>query len=87
MLIFRLAEHRLCAQLAATDQIVPNQLKQPTNRPTMRWIFQCFEGMSLVTFQLPQSPPQWEQANLEPLHRQVAALLGPGCQKLYNIPD
>ena len=38
-------------QLAATGQTVPNQLKQPTDRPTLRWIFQCFEGVSLVVFQ------------------------------------
>jgi G:T/U-mismatch repair DNA glycosylase len=55
-------------QLAATSQTVPNQLKQPIDRPTMRWIFQCFEGMSLATFQPPQGPPHRELANLEPLH-------------------
>jgi transposase len=87
VLVYRLAEHRLREQLAATSQTVPNQLKQPTDRPTMRWIFQCFEGVSLVTFQPPQGPPHWELANLEPLHEQVSALLGPDCQKLYKSPD
>ena len=64
-------------QLAATDQTVPNQLKQPTGRPALRWIFPCFEGVSLVVLQLPQGPPQRDLAGLEPLHEQVAALLGP----------
>jgi transposase len=45
LLVYRLAEHRLRAQLAATGQTVLNQLKQPTDRPTMRWMFQCFEGI------------------------------------------
>src|SRR5262249_45533940 len=48
LLVYRLAEHRLRAQLAATGQTVPNHRKQPTDRPTMRWIFHCFEGISLV---------------------------------------
>jgi transposase len=87
LLVYRLAEHRLREQLAATGQTVPTQLKQPTDRPTMRWIFQCFEGVSLVTFQTPQGPPHWELANLEPLHEQVSALLGPDCQKLYKSPE
>lgn len=82
LLVYRLAEHRLREQLVATGQAVPNQLKQPTDRPTMRWIFQCIEGVSLVTSQ----PPHGELANLEPLHEQVAALLGPDCQKLYKSP-
>jgi transposase len=86
LLVYRLAEHRLRAQLAATGQTVPNQLKQPTDRPTMRWMFQCFEGVSLVAFQRPQGPPQRELAGLQPLHEQVVALLGASCAKLYK-PD
>ncbi|HEV2458075.1 MAG TPA: IS1634 family transposase [Ktedonobacterales bacterium] len=87
LLVYRLAEHRLREQLAATGQTVPSQLKQPTDRPTMRWIFQCFEGVSLVAFQPSHGPPHSELANLEPLHEQVAALLGPYCEKLYKVDD
>ena len=85
LLVYRLAEHRVREQLAATGQTVPNQLKQPTDRPTMRWMFQCFEGVSLVVFQPPHGPPQRDLAGLEPLHEQVAALLGPYCEKLYKV--
>jgi len=87
LLVYRLAEHRLREQLAATSQTAPNQLKQPTDRPTMRWIFQCFEGVSLVTFQSLHGPPRQDLANLEPLHEQIATLLGPSCEKLYKVDD
>jgi hypothetical protein len=88
LLVYRLAEHRLRERLAATGQIVPNQLKQPTERPTMRWIFQCFEGISLVRFLAPLGPPSHEIVEivgLEPLHHQVIRLLGPDCEKLYEL--
>jgi len=87
LLVYRLAEHRLREQLAATGQTVPNQLKQPTDRPTMRWMFQCFEGISLVGFALPNGPPHRGIAGLEPLHEQVVALLGAYCEKLYKVAD
>jgi transposase len=87
LLVYRLAEHQLREQLAATGQTVPNQLKQPTDRPTMRWMFQCFEGISLVTFQPPQGPPHQDLAGLEPLHTQVVTLLGASCKKLYQLDD
>jgi hypothetical protein len=48
LLVYRLTEHRLSAQLAAPSQTVPIQLKQPTDRPTMRWMLQFFEGIRLV---------------------------------------
>ena len=58
LLVYRLAEHRLRTQLTVTGQTVSNQLSKPTNRPTMRWVFQCFEGISLVVFQPAFGPPR-----------------------------
>lgn len=87
LLVYRLAEHRLREQLAATGQTVPNQLKQPTDRPTMRWMFQCFEGISLVEFTLPNGPPHRDIAGLDPLHEQVVALLRAYCEKRYKVED
>ena len=85
LLVYRLAEHRLREQVAATGQTVPNQLKQPTDRPTMRWMFQCFEGINLVRFVPLQGPPLQEITGVEPLHEQVLRLLGPDCEKLYRL--
>jgi transposase len=53
LLVYHFAEHRLREQLAARGQTVPHQLSKPTDRPTMRWIFQCFEGIGLLTFPQP----------------------------------
>ena len=86
LLVYRLAEHRLREQLAATGQTVPNQLSKPTDRPTLRWIFQVFEGLSLLTFRQPAGPPEQAVTGLEPLHEQVLALLGPTYEKYYK-PD
>jgi len=83
LLIYRLAEWRLRQQLAATDQTVPNQLKQPTNRPTMRWMSECFEGISLLTIPSPGGS-QTLVHGLEPLHALVLRLLGPSVSKLYE---
>jgi hypothetical protein len=85
LLVYRLAEHRLHERLVATGQTVPSQAKQPTGRPTLRWMFQCFEGVSLVHFVPPHNPPQHAIAGLEPLHKQVLSLLGSFCEKLYEL--
>ena len=52
LLVYRLAEHVLRRQLTAASQTVPNQVNKPTDRPTMRWIFQCFEGIDLLHIHL-----------------------------------
>jgi transposase len=85
LLVYRLAEHRLRQQLAATSQSVPNQLRRPTDRPTMRWMFQCFEGICLVRFFTPHGVPHHTITGVDPLHVQVTRLLGPFCKKLYAL--
>src|SRR5205823_14106135 len=51
LLVYRLAEHRLRTRLAETEQTIPDQVHKPTARPTMRWVFQCFEGIELLHVQ------------------------------------
>jgi hypothetical protein len=85
LLVYRLAECRLRRQLAATSQTVPNQLKQPTDRPTLRWTFQCFEGVSLLRFVPLHGPPQHELTGVAQLHEQVIRLPGPYCEKRSEL--
>src|SRR5262249_23086825 len=51
LLVYRLAEFRLRSRLAQTQQTIPDQVHKPTARPTMRWVFQCFEGIELLQIQ------------------------------------
>lgn len=48
-------------------------------------VFQCFEGISLVCVLPPQGPAHHEIVGLEPLHHQVIRLLGPHCEKRYEL--
>jgi transposase len=85
LLVYRLAEHRLRTRLAETGQTIPNQVNMPTNRPTMRWVFQCFEGIELVHLQT-QGQVTTLTLRLQPLHAHILTLLGPLYQRLYQLP-
>jgi transposase len=82
LLVYRLAEHLLRSQLAATEQTVPNQINKPTDRPTMRWIFQCFEGIDLLHIRAGLRE-HIQVLGLQPLHRKILLLLGPAFCKIY----
>jgi transposase len=84
LLVYRLAEQRLREQLAATGQVVPSQVKKPTARPTLRWMFQCFEGVDLLHIRHGPDPAIAVVLRLEPLHQQVLALLGPSYEEFYK---
>ena len=48
LLVYSVTQRRLRQQLAPQHETVPNQINQPTERPTLRWIFQLLEGIHRV---------------------------------------
>jgi transposase len=84
LLVYRLAEHRVRERLEATGQTIPSQLRKPTDRPTMRWVFQCFEGIDLLHIRHGPEPALALVLRLQPVHQQVLALLGPSYEEFYK---
>jgi len=85
LLVYRLAEHRLRSRLVETKQTVPNQVGKQTARPTMRWVFQLFEGIDLLRIGSP-ADTTLHVLRLQPVHKQILSLLGQPYQKIYNLP-
>lgn len=84
LLVYALAEHHIRQQLAARDQTLPDQTGKPTQRPTIRRVFQMLEGIDVLYI---------EQAgvrrrlilNLTELRRRILGLFSPHVQKIYDL--
>lgn len=48
LLVYAVAQRRLRQELARQNETIPNQINQPTNRPTLRWVFQVLEGIERI---------------------------------------
>ena len=48
LLVYSVAQRRLRRYLAHQNETIPNQINQPTARPTLRWVFQRLEGIHRV---------------------------------------
>ena len=48
LLVYSVTQRRLRGQLGRQHDTIPNQINQPTERPTLRWIFQLLEGIHRV---------------------------------------
>lgn len=48
LLVYALAEHKLRQRLQETGETIPNQVGKPTQRPTLRRIFQMFQGIDMA---------------------------------------
>lgn len=48
LLVYTLAQRQLRQRLKQSQSGIKNQLGKLTDRPTLRWIFQCFQSVHLL---------------------------------------
>ena len=82
LLVYTLAQRYLRQKLKDFDSSVPNQLGKPTRIPTMRWVFQVFEGVHLLLKRVDDGIHEMV-LNINPIRRHILQILGPPFQKLY----
>ena len=80
LLVYNLAQRKLRQQLESTNNRVKNQVKKLTNKPTMRWIFQMFQAVHLVTINGAK-----QISNLTQERQDILRHLGEYCCQYYLI--
>jgi transposase len=82
LLVYMIAQRYLRQRLEQARSCVPNQLGKATRTPTMRWIFQLFEGVHLL-IRTTQDRTEEIILNMNPVRNHVLAILGPQFEKIY----
>ena len=78
LLVYTWGQRQLRQTLTRTQSPVKNQLGRPTDRPTLRWIFQCFQSIHLL---LQTGVVQVSNLTEERLH--LLKLFPPSSQRYY----
>jgi len=84
LLVYALAERALRTELVQRNESIPNQVGKPTQRPTMRRIFQVFEGVDVLLVRDSRGI-QRQVMNLKPIHHQILGLLGAEVRNCYIL--
>ncbi len=79
LLVYTLAQRQIRAALSASQSTVKNQLGKSINNPTLRWIFECFQSIHLVTYHEEQ-----DIYNLTPERNFILAFFPENCRRYYN---
>ena len=83
LLIYALAERQLRLMLANHNETIPDQKGKPTQTPTIRWIFQIFEGIDVLSIWIDGQQTTRQVLNLTLVHKQVIQLFGSHVGKCY----
>ena len=83
LLIYSVAQFKLRKALKECGETIPDQKGKPTAKPTMRRVFQMFEGISLLIRLRNGVERIAGILNLREIHRKILALLGKSYEKMY----
>lgn len=87
LLVYNIGQHNLREQLKAHETTLPNQLGKEVSNPTLKWVFQIMEGVSMVYFYNETLTHTTREvvANLNRLRRKIIALFGKTAAWIYGV--
>ena len=80
LMVYSLGQREVRRQLNQAKTGIPNQLGKLTDRPTLRWIFQCFQGIHLLVHQ-----GMKQVVNLTEERQLTLKFLPLSCQQYYLL--
>ena len=80
ILVYSIAQRRMRANMKKQGATIPNQIKKEISNPTLRWVFQCFEGINLV-----QNDDEFHLDGFDELRGKIVQLIGGHTLNLYKI--
>jgi len=78
-----MAQLRLRRWLKAAGETIPNQIRQQISNPTIRWVFQLFEGINLLEMTVGGTCVR-QIDGMDALRNKVVKHLGKGVLRLYS---
>lgn len=87
LLVYNVAQYRLRKTLENEQETLPNQLNKPIKNPTVRWIFQIMEGISIVRVvgEMTQGLVKEFVTNMTDLRKKIIRLFGDTACQLYGL--
>ncbi len=80
LLVYSIGQRQLRSSLVSLQETIPNQRGKPTERPTLRWVLQCFQSVHLVWL----DGRKWS-IKLNDSQKHILRFLGSACQKYYFL--
>ena len=87
LLVYNVAQYKLRKMLQEKKETLPNQLGKQIQNPTMRWVFQIMEGISIIRFFGEKIHDMKKEiiANLNELRKKIINLFGNTACKIYGL--
>ncbi len=86
LLVYSIGQRRLRSALKTLNETLPNQINRPTKRPTLRWIFQILDGISVVTVSI-NNVTRTLLDGMTSLRKKILAFFGHEVAQIYGVAE
>lgn len=86
LLVYSLAQRKLRKALKELKESIPDQKGKPTDHPTMKWVFQQFQGIHVLEIRDRQSYEE-QILNMQEKNRKILRLMGEPYEKIYFLRE
>ncbi|MBE0357738.1 IS1634 family transposase [Pseudoalteromonas aliena] len=80
LLVYSIAQRRMRANMKKEKATIANQINKEISNPTLRWVFQCFEGINLL-----QQGDKISLDGFDEFREKIIRLIGGHALNLYKI--
>ena len=84
LLVYTVDQRHIRNTVEEQNETLPNQINQPIQNPTMRWVFQMMEGIHVAYTSL-NGVVSKKITNMTQLRRKIIGLFYPSVQLIYQI--
>lgn len=85
LLVYAIAEKKLRKALEDINETLPDQRNKPTKKPTMRRVFQIFEGVTILYDECGRE--RLEVMNVGEVARKILTLFGAEYERMYGVAN
>ena len=84
LMVYNIAQRRMRNELEKQHETIPNQIGQAIKNPTLRWVFQIFEGIHFVKMKI-GNEIKCIIEGINSLHKKIIRLFGETACRIYQI--
>ena len=84
LMVYNIAQRKLRNELEKQSETIPNQIGKPIRNPTLRWIFQVFEGINFVKIKSKENV-KYMVDGIKVLHQKIIRLFGKTTCNIYQV--
>ena len=84
LMVYGIAQHHLRESLDRAGDMVPDQTKKPTSRPTMKWIYRMFCNIQVIALEM-EGHIREIVINVTEIHRKIIRYFGEVAMRIYEV--